>query len=97
MKSLLKIIYPLLSVALFAFGYYLLSLRLDSKIAAPQIDLIVKETGKIIAEKTFAKAVFSTLWRAVYGFMISLFIATIFAVIASAGETIEKLLYAVEV
>lgn len=93
MKSLLKIIYPLLSVALFAFGYYLLSLRLDSKIAAPQIDLIVKETGKIIAEKTFAKTVFSTLWRAVYGFMISLLIATVFAVIASAGEIIEKLLY----
>lgn len=93
MKSLLKIFYPLLSLALFVFGYYLLSLELDSKIAAPQIDLIAKETGKIIAEKAFAKTVFSTLRRAVYGFLISLLIAACVAAVASMSDIVEKLLY----
>ena len=92
MKKALNWLFPLFSVGILVFIYYIASIKADSKIVAPQLDLVVKNLGAVMRRADFAESVFSTLWRAVYGFIISLLIALIFCIGANASKIVERLL-----
>lgn len=93
MKKFLSVIFPFISVAIFVLAYHIISLKVDSKIVAPQIDSIMKKIGVIVTKENFAQIVFSTLWRAIYGFIISLLLSIVFCIRANLSGVVEKLLY----
>ena len=72
---------------------YLASYRLDSNIIAPSPTVVFKEFCALFMRADFFICVFSTLWRATYGYALAFLAALVLATAANASKVVEKLLY----
>lgn len=93
MKIIKKVGLPIISVLGIIGFVYILSAVYNSEMIAPSPTKIFKEFIALFTTENFIKSVFSTLWRAVYSFLISFITALVFAVLAYFWETVERLLY----
>lgn len=97
MKTVEKIVYPLISAVIMICLCYIISYRVGNDLIAPAPHEVFKEFIRIVGEKGFFKRVFSTLIRSFYGYVLSFAVALAFAVAAKSSTAIEKILYPVTV
>ena len=93
MKIINRLLYPFVSVAAVIAASYIASYLFNSNIIAPSPTIVLGEFVKLFSESDFARCVLSTLWRSVYGFLLSFVVALVLAVVANIGEIAEKILY----
>lgn len=92
-KSLLvrNIIYPAASVAAFILLWTIVAAATNSVMILPSPLVTLQELGKFLIKSTFWLAVFNTLLRSLFSFLLSLVLALILSTLSALSGVIKKM------